>query len=484
MKLRTIILKDMKDTKNNLNYENKVNTDKIDINTISKIRKTMLGQSKCEKTFFKSIFKVYEKSLESFKEENFSNLTKFIDCREIEKIALALKYKTGLNYREKIKIVKELTKDFSVDYFFSLEYIITTYWNDLMNAQCNKKNLPNLDINDNISEKDKEELFFEQFSILLNTVTLIKCIKYNYYKYNILEFDSKGNFKKSITPNKIAFTTGPIFSIGNMDYIDEKDIYSCIKAMPYEIINSRNKLLYSVISVIGLISRDEVTEDLYSKVVLKEEYNKTVSNRIHNPSEVTPLTFNMHDFLRRKVLLPKNGVILLIKDNPLIESILLKERMNDYYNNLIVVTRYKDGREMINTLLIKEWEYSTDEKHINVNMMEEHYSCPTTVDYVTSFFEMYDKDYYKYNIDYEVIAPYYWKYRDRNYKSDKDVVNHKGVIIKREYSVDIAPFIRKINGVPSKEAINLSKKLGVILEDGYTIVKPHTRTYNKVETHV
>ena len=87
---------------------------------------------------------------------------------------MALKYKTGLNYREKIKIVKELTKDFSVDYFFSLEYIITTYWNDLMNAQCNKKNLPNLDINDNISEKDKEELFFEQFSILLNTVTLIK----------------------------------------------------------------------------------------------------------------------------------------------------------------------------------------------------------------------------------------------------------------------------------------------------------------------
>ena len=40
-------------------------------------------------------------------------------------------------------------------------------------------------------------------------------------------------------------------------------------------------------------------------------------------------------------------------------------------------------------------------------------------------------------------------------------------------------YIRKIDGVASNEAKSLAKKLGVILEDGHTIVKPHTRHYNK-----
>lgn len=82
-------------------------------------------------------------------------------------------------------------------------------------------------------------------------------------------------------------------------------------------------------------------------------------------------------------------------------------------------------------------------------------------------------------IKYDVISPKYWKYRDRGYKSENDEMDHKGVVIKREFEVEIAPFIRKINGEASKEAKDLAKKLGVILEDGHTIVKPHTRHYNK-----
>lgn len=55
------------------------------------------------------------------------------------------------------------------------------------------------------------------------------------------------------------------------------------------------------------------------------------------------------------------------------------------------------------------------------------------------------------------------------------------MVIKREFEVGIAPYIRKINGNSSVEADNLAKKLGIDLEEGYTVVKEHKRVYNRVK---
>lgn len=446
----------------------------VDLKFIKDIKKILAGQSKDKNKFLKCLIKVYDETLNQIQEDDLNNLTKLLDCREIEKIVLALKYKRDLNYREKINVIKELTKDFSLEYFFVLDNIIRTYWNDFTNAQFQKENLPNL--KENYYKDDMS--FFMQLSILVNIMTVIRCIKYDYCKSNIVSISDNDNISKSITNNKIMASIGPQLVIGDIDKCDDYDILDCTNNLGE--VYSMDHALSMIIPLIGHISTDEITEDIYSKVVLREEYSKTVSNRICNTRLVTYKNFNIKDFLRRKILLPKNGVILLVDDkNSYIESILLKEKLGTYYNNLIIVTRYKDGSEMINTLMIKDWELSTDERRLNVYKVEEVQNAPSTADYVSSFFGMYDDAHYKYKPNYEVIAPYYWKYRDKNYKSENDVVNDKGVVIKREYSIDVAPFIRKISGEPGKEAKALADKLGVILEQGYTIVKAHRRVYNK-----
>lgn len=448
----------------------------IDMELISKIKKMMAGQSKDKKEFLKAIFKVYDLSLKYFDEHCFNNLTRLLDCREVEKLVLALKYKEGLNYKEKSKLVLEATKDFSVEYFFTLDAIVHTYWNDLTNSEYKISNLPNLKKNYGYDDIDID-LLFQQLALLLNTMTLIRCVKYDYYKSNITSVDDNYKINKSITMNKITASSKHVFMVGDIDKVKNEDIYDCVKSIG-KVYNFDQAVAY-VVNFIGCISTDEITEDIYSKIVLKSEYMSTVSNRIDNTSDVHYVTLNMDDFLRRKVLLPKKGVVLLVKDNPCIESILLKEKLGTYYNNLIIVTKYKNGREMINTLMIKDWKLSTNNRLLNVYKIETETNCPTTADYVSSFFELYNEDTYKYKPEYEVIAPYYWKYRNKDYKSSNDEVDSRGFVVRREYSVDIAPFIRKIGGEPSEESKELASKLGVILEDGYTIVKAHTRIYNK-----
>ncbi|MBQ8997131.1 MAG: hypothetical protein IJ086_00395 [Clostridium sp.] len=457
----------------NINTENGL---LIDIEMINKTKKMLAGQSKDKKTFLKAIFKVYEANFEHFDENTFDNLTALLDCREIEKIVLALRYKQGLNYKEKVNIINELTKDFTVEYFFTLDTIMRTYWNDLANAKFKVSNLTNL-YKTYRYDDDSVDLLFQQLAILINTMALIRCVKYSYHNSNIVSVEKDYKLKKAITYNKMTACMGPILLVGDIDKADNEDIYDCVRHLG-KVPNFDLAMTY-ILNFISHISTDEIVEDLYSKVVLRDEYASTVSNRITSTKDILYAEFNIKDFLRRKVLLPKSGVILLIKDNPVIESILLKEKLGTYYNNLIIVTRYKDGRENINTLIIKEWDLSRDERNLNVYKDEINYGGLTTADYVSSFFELYEENHYKYKPEYEIIAPYYWKYRNKNYVSENDKIDNKGVIIRREYSIDVAPFVRKINGEAGIESQALAKKLGIILDPGYTIVNAHTRTYNK-----
>lgn len=451
----------------------------VDLNRIEDLKKRISGQSKDEKSFLKALFKAYDTNTENFDEDSFINLTKIIKCPEVEKIVLALKYKENLNYKEKMKIIKELTKDLTLEYIFELDYIISSYFNDFLQYISHQNVvLENLEKNTFSFEIYDENTFFEQLAILKSAMNLIKCVKYKYHKVNILSINNKDEITKSITYNKIVAQVGTFISVVDLNLVDSKDIYITLKGSNMKIY-SPMKAIYMIIYLAGLIGSDEIVEDLYSKAILRNKYSETVKNRITTTRDITFQTLNMKDFLRRKILLPKNGVVLLAKNNPYIESILLKEVLTTNYNNLVIVTKYSNGDEVINTLMIREWELSTDNKSINVDKREIGNLFPGTIDYVTHFFEMYDDEHYANTPYYEVIAPEYWKYRDRNYVSDNDISDDRGVIIRREYSVEIAPFVRKINGEAGNDAIKLSKKLGIILEDGYTIVRPHTRTYNK-----
>ena len=96
-------------------------------------------------------------------------------------------------------------------------------------------------------------------------------------------------------------------------------------------------------------------------------------------------------------------------------------------------------------------------------------------------YENFDKILNKYGrMEFEVLSPYYWRYRKSNYETTKEREQRKqGRKVKREFTVSISSFIRKIKGNPSKEAQELAEKLCVKLEPNHTIVREHQRTYNK-----
>lgn len=171
-------------------------------------------------------------------------------------------------------------------------------------------------------------------------------------------------------------------------------------------------------------------------------------------------------FKQRKVLLPTNGVILksLNKSSDL-ESALLNEFSTSYGLYIVGIARYKTGFEIPFTIPV----------HIKGNYLA---YVPFPDDVFGLIYDFYgikscDKE-------YEVISPYYWKYRNENYETKEEKeLRLSGVKVKKEYEIKINSFVRKIKGHPSNEALSLARKLFIELEPNTTIVREHTRVYNK-----
>ena len=171
-------------------------------------------------------------------------------------------------------------------------------------------------------------------------------------------------------------------------------------------------------------------------------------------------------FKQRKVLLPANGVILKSLDESELESILLNEFSTNYGLYIVGIARYKTGFEIPFSIPVhikgKYIVYVPNPEHV-FNLIYDFYgivSCD--------------------NKKYEVISPYYWKYRNENYETKEEKeFRLNGVKVKKEYEIKINSFVRKIKGHPSNEALSLAKKLFIELEPNTTIVKEHTRVYNK-----
>lgn len=200
----------------------------------------------------------------------------------------------------------------------------------------------------------------------------------------------------------------------------------------------------------------------------------------------THTLFDGSEFYSRKVLLPNSGVLLVTKNDDVTESILIKEIHEDYNSLLSVCVRLKNGLE--HSCIIPLSNKRFGKVFICGDSDDNHRSF---IDYIFDLLGMVDfmdlakkhglsPDMETRKLEYEVLAPIYWKYRDKNYLSPKETANlSRGMKLKREFSIDIAPYIRKINGEPSKEALELARRISLTLGPGYTVVKPHTRTYNR-----
>ena len=286
--------------------------------------------------------------------------------------------------------------------------------------------------------------------------------------------------QKKIFKSKELFTFDNSFCLINKNQINvEKFIDSLTQKKPIKTKYTLDEVIREILLYFkALKNKAEIIDDEYAKLILGEKYKEYISNRIDNQLDVYKAFVNVDTLTHRKVLLPKSGVLLLVSDDRTIESILLKEVFKYDCNHIVSIARFKDGTELVNIFTLEEkilnrvqyWNYTKENTNIKHN----------TINYIGHFLKttkgsVDDKDA---KLKYEVISPTYWKYRDRGYKSENDTTDSRGIVVKREFEVEIAPFLRKINGTASNEAQTLAKKLGIVLEDGYTIVKPHTRHYN------
>ena len=428
-----------------------------------------------KKEMQKIIMKEYILFVNSWSEEIFENFGKYIfSFKDLEKVALFAKYNKTISPSDFIKKIKKID-DLDLEGLIFSEYILQTLKSSITYAKASK------DFSEILfgpTEDFYKEFLMAETSILLATITLIKSIKYNYLNYDIAYFDNQNKPKKSFLIKKIQISIQGLFLMDKTQVnLEDFANYIDINYFKKGIYLKESSVSEKVAKYLSYIeSNIDVYNDEYSKLVLSEKYLDYVSNKTISPIYISKFPIVKEAFLRRKVLIPKGGVLLLIKDgNKAVESILLKEIYKFEINNFVAITKYRDGKELINTFALSDdfflsyicWTYKKEQEGYR------------TCDYIVHFLggiemgEGFDK------MSYEVISPKYWKYRDRGYKSENDKTDYKGVVIKREFEIEIAPFIRKIDGVASNEAKSLAKKLGVILEDGHTIVKPHIRHYNK-----
>lgn len=429
-----------------------------------------------DKDFFKELFKVMDSYLNSIvNEEVFNKLGLYIDIPIITKTILFLKYRKTSNYRDKIKMIKELTNDLTLENLLFYEKYISDEQSSFEEKLADSKKYNHLKVSKE-SEISKEYVLKEHFLLFKNTILLLKCVLFNYHKRELILVEN-GKPKYKIVPIKNIYALDKTFKVDtgiNLDYL-----IFLLNLMEKKI----GKLIYHIdenitAMLLNTCLLDTLNKDDYNKFLLDKCYYEKVDIK-GSTTSIYSFSISSTIFLQRKVLVPKNGLIILVEDEKsTIESILLSEQEFANYNHLYFVTRYKDGVEIINSVILsKDFIYNAN---IHVKDIEFDNKCQSTIAYIGKVLDLpmqYDNSKLKYN----VISPQYWKYRNKNYISSNDKVDNKGVVVKREFKIEIAPFLRKINGEPSKDSLKLANKLGVILKKGYTIVKPHTRTYNKVK---
>lgn len=209
----------------------------------------------------------------------------------------------------------------------------------------------------------------------------------------------------------------------------------------------------------------------YYNIVLAMAYKDNFRNyfdfnNLYMSDEIHTLKVNV---LRdRKFLTPDEGVIIKIKDyKSKIESIYLKEVGIHDLMFIAGCVRYKDGAEN---------NFSLPLNMTNIVPIFFRYAGEV-MDYILDFYKTNYKD-----IDlsdkYEVISPYYWKYRGNNYESSSERegnLSGNNNLVKK--LVHISAHIRNIKGNPSDSAKQLAKKKCINLKENQTIVIEHMKNY-------
>ena len=386
---------------------------------------------------------------------------------EVEKIILKIYSMKDNNYKSIEKELVGLHKKFGLMnllklYVVSTNQILDSY---LFNKCVHQSKMVEFSIN--------KELFYETCALLSSVVMYSIVITNDLLKYKIEYISNDGlDYKlvKSLRRENISLMKG-LYNIPVLLPTKEAATYR-------NALNS-NKMslnhIQSYMDVYTVLSFQAFSELLFFKGEYKKyfTFNYVYDTNVLYKKRIFSIEHNIIKL--RKVLPPKGGVILKVKNDNDIESIFLNEKGDIDTRVIGGIVRYTDGTEedfifMLNNFVSSSIFCSHSEKVFMALLL---------------FYEVEYENFYKIlnkygRVEFEVLSPYYWRYRKNNYETTKEKEERlKGNRLKREHTVNISTFIRKIKGNPSKEAQELAEKLCVKLEPNYTIVREHKRTYNK-----
>lgn len=388
-------------------------------------------------------------------------------CADIDKLVLKIYSSDNINYNALEKDFKKLYKKYGVInllnmYVVSVGQILDSY---LFNRVVSEDKRVYI-----LEDMDK---YYKSCS-LLATIALFSIIINNdllNYKIDYI-IDNKADYKivKDLKRESISLGKGlydvPIF-------ITTRDAKMFRNSLEANSIRSEEVLeFFDIYSVLLFQAMAEM-------VFFKDEYKKyfkfTYEYDIEALYYKRIFSIDHNVIRRRKVLPPKDGVILRITNDKDVESIYLTEKDDLNSRAVAGVIRYTNGMEedfifLLSNVVSSSIFCTHAEKVFGAIMSFYEVECNSVNDMLNKYGRM----------EFEIISPYYWKYRKSNYETSKEREQRKqGKKVKREYTVNISSFIRRINGSPSKEAQQLAEKLCVRLEPNHTIVKEHKRTYNR-----
>lgn len=165
-------------------------------------------------------------------------------------------------------------------------------------------------------------------------------------------------------------------------------------------------------------------------------------------------------FEQRKLITSSKGNLLLnLDESSSLESLLIKDTMLlDKYAFIMVVYRMRSGKEKSIAIPLGCSFVVNDETCTIFQMLGDFYQIEKNA-----------------NLNYEVLSPYYWKYRNKKYRSLGDsLVKGK---LDREYKATEIYIHKSKLGKPSDSAKTLAKKWHITLEEGETLVQTHIRHY-------
>lgn len=216
----------------------------------------------------------------------------------------------------------------------------------------------------------------------------------------------------------------------------------------------------------------DVLNQMNPEVTLCKPITKEIRHSVETGNGTS---FRSEKFLNRKFMTGAKGNLLLINKFAVdifnVKSVLVRDVLiNDFLACLAVSYITADGDE---NSMIMPLNFNAVRARDNSGLLvilENFYGIRSEGDYGKQVSEMKL---------FEVMSPYYWKYRYKGYTTDKEKVSTiRGYKEYREVPIGIH---KAKMGNPSNSAIKLAELHHIVLEAGETLVDEHVRHYGTKE---